>query len=97
MLQIMMGKFKSSLVNLTLKNKWPFHSYKVYSVVPKTNQHLDYLLSLQQQERYDFWSELRKLDFPISVMVSPEEENKFVNLMETQQIFYELLIPNVEV
>ncbi|KAJ8970944.1 hypothetical protein NQ317_008291 [Molorchus minor] len=85
------------LVSLTLAScRTYYDSFKVYQVTPKSMEEAKLLQELENNENYDFWSDLRTLHSPVNIMVSPDAQYEFENLLDTYQIDNSVLISNVE-
>lgn len=70
--------------------------YKVFKVTPQTTEHGKLLEPFQENEEFDFWSELRKPGYPADIMVSPSAQQMFISFLQSHNIPYELTIEDVE-
>lgn len=73
-----------------------FFRYKVFKVTPQTEKHGKLLEPFQENEEFDFWSELRKLGYPANIMVSPSAQQMFISFLQSHNIPHELTIEDVE-
>lgn len=70
--------------------------YKVYGVIPSTEEQAALLQPLTLNHEFDFWSDLRRPGYKTSIMVSPEAQESFTKLLQENNIPYELEIQDVE-
>ncbi|KAJ8950620.1 hypothetical protein NQ318_010819 [Aromia moschata] len=70
--------------------------YKVYKVIPKSLDEAKLLMEFQNDENFDFWSDLRTLDRPVDIMVTPMAQLRFVDILKSENIEYSVHIDNVE-
>lgn len=70
--------------------------YKVYNVKPTTSSHLTYIRSLENNPDFDFWSEGRRVNQDVDIMVSTEAQKLFEEQLRNHGIQYSIAIDNVE-
>ena len=71
--------------------------YQVYEVKAKDKLSFDVLVKLRHESaNYDFWTKPRRLDHRIQIMVAPENQQNFVELLQAFNIEYTVRIPNVQ-
>ncbi|KAJ8922111.1 hypothetical protein NQ315_004044 [Exocentrus adspersus] len=76
----------------------PFHydGYKVYQIVPRTEEEAYYLKALTEEPGFDFWAYPRALNATVTVMVPPDVQVGFENDLEAKNMHFEVLINDVE-
>lgn len=62
----------------------------------KSDQEQQVLKILKSKPFYDFWSDINTLGDPVSVMVSPKNQQAFESLLKVQNITYSTKIQNVQ-
>lgn len=70
--------------------------YKVYQVVPETNDQANLIHEIQYDNNFDFWSEIRLLNAPVDVMVAPLAQKGFEAVLNREAIEYSTIIENVQ-
>ncbi|KAJ8950618.1 hypothetical protein NQ318_010817 [Aromia moschata] len=73
-----------------------FYSYKVYQVTPRSMEEADIVKQFENDDNFDFWSDLRAINASIDIMVTPAAQDEFETLLETYNIDNMILINNVE-
>ncbi|GBP80206.1 Zinc carboxypeptidase A 1 [Eumeta japonica] len=73
-----------------------FKNYKVYNVVPETEEHVLSLVGLQDSKGIDFWTDLVDVGQVVRIMVAPEEQDSFLDLMHKWKISSEMTIEDVQ-
>ncbi|KAL7287595.1 hypothetical protein TKK_0018242 [Trichogramma kaykai] len=84
------------VATLSLADKERFDGFKVFRVVPSTDEHVDILKQLTMENGYAFWTYPTKVNQPVDVMVSQEKLNEFYKLMESTRMKYEEFIEDVQ-
>ncbi|XP_048516038.1 uncharacterized protein LOC105690901 [Athalia rosae] len=79
-------------------HKRRFDGYKVYRVVATSEEQLNVLRDIENGEGDEvlFWTSAGALNYPIDVMVSPEEEGEIFSAFQSANISYETLINDVQ-
>ncbi|XP_076248692.1 zinc carboxypeptidase A 1 [Calliopsis andreniformis] len=85
------------LVALAAAEKAKFDNYKVYRVVPRTEEQLAVVRSLEDMsDSYSFWKDPSVVDNIVDVMVAPHKVPDFIQMMEKFEIEYETFINDVQ-
>ncbi|XP_037963440.2 zinc carboxypeptidase [Plutella xylostella] len=88
-----------ALIGLTISanaTKLSYENFKVYNVVPKTEDDVNYLTGLHDKEGYDFWTEHIKAGSNVRIMVYPQIEEEFVAYCKTNGMDIEISVPNLQ-
>lgn len=72
-----------------------YTNYKVYRVVPKTDEQWKFLKELQDQ-KFDFWTDKYVAGNDVRIMVAPEEDGDFNSLMKSVKLVPEVSVENVQ-
>lgn len=67
----------------------------MYTVIPSTYDHIEYVKSLEKNDEVDFWSDIRHLHESIDVMISPRLQKQFENELKSKSIAYNVMLDNV--
>ncbi len=82
------------------KTKFEFqlHRYKVYQVKTKDEASFNTLTKLynERSDIYDFWTEPRNVDLMVDVMVPPDHDKIFVDLLQAFDMKYRVKITDVQ-
>lgn len=89
----MKGKFYCQYL---IKLEYKICSYKVYRLEPLGKQQLEMLGNLRNGKNLDFWTPLRRDGHAVDIMINPEQQKWFVDLLEKNHIRYKTLIDDVE-
>lgn len=74
-----------------------YNNYKVYSVVPKSEAHLQILADLRKSDHsLDFWTDVFEVGNDVRIMVTPEKEMGFLNYSKSVGLDTTLRIENVQ-
>lgn len=75
-----------------------YDNYKVYSVIPHTNEHLQVLKKLSKDCRNecDFWTDIAFVGHPVDIMVSPKVFVEFNDMIKVQKLFAKVKIEDVQ-
>lgn len=73
-----------------------FLSYTIWSVTPKTESAYERLHELENQEGFDYWSQLSKPEQASSIIVAPDKQLVFQELLSSEDIESKLLVSNFE-
>ncbi|XP_022916582.2 carboxypeptidase B1 [Onthophagus taurus] len=73
-----------------------YEGYQVYTVIPTTRDHAEFLKGIQESGEFDFWSNAKVLGQPINIMVKPELVTVFSKMLTLKNINHSVLIENVE-
>ncbi|XP_018567135.1 carboxypeptidase B-like [Anoplophora glabripennis] len=73
-----------------------YSGYKVYQVTPKSLYEAYILKEFEHDEHFDFWTEIRSINLPVDIMVSPLAQNNFEAIMKSANIDYFVNIDDVE-
>lgn len=65
-------------------------------MTPQSDQDVNLLKTLENNEEFDFWSELRRPGDATTIMVSPAVHDLFISLLDKNQIAYKNIITDVE-
>ncbi|KAJ8922112.1 hypothetical protein NQ315_004046 [Exocentrus adspersus] len=84
------------LVAITHAVRISYDGYKVYQVTPRTRVEADLLREFEEDIHFDFWSEIRAVDFPVDIMVAPGAQEEFEDFLDNQNLEYTTIIENVE-
>lgn len=85
------------LASLALANaKFSYENYKVYKVVPRSKEQLEYLKDLQKNELYDFWSPVFEVGSDVRIMVSPVQDVQFREISKSAGFNATVAISNVQ-
>lgn len=71
-------------------------SYKVYHVSPSTEDHIAFLKDLEGNPEVDFWTEARRINKNVDVMVSPKFQSQFEEELTRKGIKNSIMFKNVE-
>lgn len=80
---------------LSVANAKSYENYKVYSVVPKSEEHVQMLNDLRKSG-YDFWTDVFTVGNDVRIMVEPTKDNEFVDYAKTVGFDAVLRVPNVQ-
>ncbi|XP_050664198.1 zinc carboxypeptidase-like [Leptidea sinapis] len=72
-----------------------YESYKVYSVIPVNEVHLQILTDLRK-EGFEFWTDIVTKEKDVRIMVSPAQDYEFLDYMKNVGLNPVLSIPNVQ-
>lgn len=73
-----------------------FDNNSVYRVIPKNQEQLQSLRSLEDVSGYNFWTDVGTIDTPVDVMVPPDLKAGFKNVLDSDGIPSETLIEDVQ-
>lgn len=74
-----------------------YNNYKVYSVVPKNEMHVQVLYDLRKSDHsLDFWTDVFEVGSDVRIMVTPEKELGFLNYSKSVGLDTMLRIENVQ-
>lgn len=74
-----------------------YNNYKVYSVVPKNEMHVQILYDLRKSDlSLDFWTDVFEVESDVRIMVAPEKEMGFLNYTKSIGLDAMLRIENVQ-
>lgn len=72
-----------------------YSNYKVYNVVPRSNEQVQLLVDLKKQE-YDFWTDVFDVGSDVRIMVSPDQDAEFAHYIESVGFNVSVAISNVQ-
>jgi murein tripeptide amidase MpaA len=75
-----------------------YSGYTVYKVTPRSDEHIGVLKSLSEKligEQVSFWTDVRGLDRPVDIMVSPNTKDTFLSLLKKMNFQTEIKIEDV--
>ncbi|KAJ8970942.1 hypothetical protein NQ317_008289 [Molorchus minor] len=72
-----------------------YEGFKVYRVTPTSLREARLLTQFEDDENFDFWSEVRSLDRHVDVMVSKVAQAMFENLLNSENMEYTVHIEDV--
>ncbi|KAJ8922113.1 hypothetical protein NQ315_004047 [Exocentrus adspersus] len=73
-----------------------YKGYKLYKVVPKTYSQAQLLKEFENDENFDFWTDVRFLNTPVDIMISSQGQNKFNHVLKKENIDYSVLVEDLE-
>lgn len=73
-----------------------YENYKVYKVVPGTDNEVQILLDLQKNVDYVFWSDIIAKNSDVRIMVAPKNQEEFENYFKNVGIPTKVAIDNVQ-
>lgn len=68
----------------------------MYKLFTETENHVDFLKSLEGNEDFDFWTDIRHVGDTVDVMVAPEAQATFESTLASLQLSRTVMIDNVE-
>lgn len=71
-------------------------SYKVFQLQPSSEDQLDLIEGLTQNDLYDFWSLSKMVGLPTIIMVAPDAQSSLVKTLEDAAIPYTVMIEDLE-
>lgn len=71
-------------------------SYKVYHVTPSTRDHIAFLMDLEKNPEVDFWTESRRINKAVDLMIAPLFQAEFEEQLAKQGIQHSVIINDVE-
>ncbi|XP_043463180.1 zinc carboxypeptidase-like isoform X2 [Leptopilina heterotoma] len=83
-------------VVLATDEKVTFENFKVYRILPQTEQHVDLLNQIKQDDNFLFWNGPAFVNNSVDLMVAPEQTIEFENRMNFIGINYNTFIENVQ-
>lgn len=89
----------SILVSLAIWNTCTESAYvqdKLVRLQPLTEQHLDYLRSLEDNGSLDFWTEITGSDRPVDVHVPANEYDRYVSEFKQYSLPFNVLVDNLQ-
>lgn len=86
----------SVFVVTVTSEKVRYDNYKVYRVTPKNAQQLQILIDLEATGGYSFWTDARRVNYPVDIMVPPHLHSAFEDFASSSGIMSELFIKNVQ-
>ncbi|XP_046971388.1 zinc carboxypeptidase-like [Vanessa cardui] len=95
-------KFKSKLLLVLILAVYvnaeyiSYKDYKVFNIIPKTEEDVDIIKSIHKENKYIFWSDKIKVDSDVKIMVKPDEASDFKNYAESIGLNAKLVIQNVQ-
>ncbi|XP_045486057.1 zinc carboxypeptidase A 1 [Pieris rapae] len=72
-----------------------YENYKVYKVIPESDTQLQILTDLKKSG-FDIWTEVPMIGKDVRILVSPAQENDFVDYMKGVGLGIEVAIKNVQ-
>lgn len=72
-----------------------YENFKVYKVIPQNDEHVQKIEVLREQ-LYEFWTDVTKVGDDIRIMVSPDQNDEFVNYVKSAGMEPVLGISNVQ-
>ncbi|KAJ3662739.1 hypothetical protein Zmor_007070 [Zophobas morio] len=64
--------------HISADDKVRYDNFKVYRVVPKSNEAVEILRALEESDNvYDFWTEVKGVGHPVDIMVAPHLKYRF--------------------
>ncbi|XP_065357624.1 zinc carboxypeptidase [Calliphora vicina] len=73
-----------------------YDNYKVYKVKIENVEEYNQLMALESELQLDFWSEVHNYGESCDVMVKPDLQQKFEEILQKSMIVYEVKIQNVQ-
>jgi len=75
-----------------------FDNFTVYRLVPKNTNELNVLAELQNTplNGYDFWTYPKGVGMSVDILVSPQRQTNFKDLIHKNEIQYEVLMENIQ-
>lgn len=68
----------------------------MYDVTPQKEIQMDILRIFEDNQDFDFWSELRRPGYATTIMVSPNVHDEFLAILDANEIPHEMIIEDVE-
>lgn len=65
-------------------------------MTPKTVSQALILKEFENDENFDYWTEIRSPNLPVDIMVSPLSQNNFETIMRNENIDYRISVDDVE-
>ncbi|PSN31887.1 hypothetical protein C0J52_20822 [Blattella germanica] len=84
-----------ALLGLTLANRVSYEGHKVLRFRPTTHEFLQ-LSQFKNHDGFDFWNEPRAPGAYLDIMVSPGEQPRFFDFLQTNKIDFTVLFDNVQ-
>uniref|UniRef100_A0A1L8EGA8 Putative carboxypeptidase b-like protein n=1 Tax=Haematobia irritans TaxID=7368 RepID=A0A1L8EGA8_HAEIR len=81
---------------VALSNATAYDGYKIFEVVPRTQEQADFLFELSKNEEfYDFFALKKMPNHVARVMVVPNEEENFLNALASMDLSHRVINENV--
>ena len=83
--------------HISADDKVRYDNFKVYRVVPKSNEAVEILRALEESDNvYDFWTEVKGVGHPVDIMVAPHLKYRFSDALAGSQFDVEEYISDVQ-
>ncbi|CAK1550141.1 unnamed protein product [Leptosia nina] len=76
--------------------KFRYDGYTLYKILPENDKHINLLQELQNDTRYDFWTEPAPGSEFVNVMSSPGHKNEFEDLLNRNGVKFTISMTNVQ-
>lgn len=88
--------FLSIIVSAIHAEYLSYENFKVYNIVPKTDNEVQILMDVEKQQEYMFWSDIISLDSDVQIMVAPEKQSEFEKYFKDVNLSASVVIENVQ-
>ncbi|CAB3249417.1 unnamed protein product [Arctia plantaginis] len=88
--------FLSIIVSAIHAEYVSYDNYKVYKVVPKTDNDVQIIMDVEKHKEYMFWTDIISLDSDVNIMVAPEKQSEFEKYFKDVNISASVVIQNVQ-
>lgn len=85
-----------ALIAFSESVKVNYRHYKVYNVVPQSEEQVQILVDLSKQNVYDFWSDHMYVGAEVRIMVSPKKEMEFRSFVSQNGLDAEIGVTDVQ-
>ncbi|VVC88556.1 unnamed protein product, partial [Leptidea sinapis] len=76
--------------------KFRFDNYTLYKILPENERHISLLRGLQEDARFDFWTDPSPLLNFVSVLSSPGYKHELENFLNENDIQFTISLPDVQ-
>lgn len=85
------------LVAITTSNAFvDYKNFKVYKIIPESEEQVHILNNLRKDGHYDFWTDIINVGKHAKIMVQPSEHEEFEKYISNIGIKSELSLSNVQ-
>lgn len=84
--------------SLTIASKVRYDNFTLYRLIPKSLSEVNILTDLETSHLggYDFWTHPKDVGVSVDVLVSPDKKSSIKDMMNSNNIQYEVVIENVQ-
>lgn len=73
-----------------------FINHKVYQIVPKSDKDVEVLNAMQEEGRWDFWSDVVAIGSDVRIRVEPDMQKEFEEYLNKVGVHNNVIIEDVQ-